>query len=266
MSTKRRKPAAGRLRPSRLLADRNREPSPAEQIAAAADRHSGPMAIAPAPVPEGANPYEDFATPEDLADARAGLEAEEQQERREATFTPAPGPQPALGRPYTEPAESAEPEPGEPETAEPPAPPRPFIFEQVAREIPGFGILPCTGCGAEYADADAAAYDRMLGRMRRTAHEAGWNVDGYGHWCCPACLTRDLPVLAGGIAADVELAIAARTVSGKYEDLGADREDFDRVEDRRRARRDKARSMRLAAVAVASATTPRHAAAERRAS
>lgn len=50
------------------------------------------------------------------------------------------------------------------------------------------GLLPCTLCGAEFADADASAYSRWFGRMRRAAHQAGWGQDRYERWCCPDCL------------------------------------------------------------------------------
>lgn len=163
------------------------------------------------------------------------LPADDRKPQAAPSFTPAPvaptGPMPSLARPYA--PSAAHPEPRPAQDALPLK-----IFERAVAEVPGFGLLPCSGCGAEYRDAG----DMMLRRMKDTAIRAGWACDGWGRWHCPACLASlDLavvlkypPVLAGGSAAEAALLISARTERGAYDDLTARADRWDRTERRRR--------------------------------
>ena len=144
------------------------------------------------------------AVAEEIAEALADEAAAEAQEAPAPTFTPNPltatGPLKAA-RPYAPVIASRC---------------RPLIFEAMG----GVTVLPCAWCGAQYADADATWHDKMLSRMRRTAREAGWGTDQYGHWCCPACLPpRWLPELAGGLEAEWDLWVRNMIAAGRYEDV-----------------------------------------------
>lgn len=99
----------------------------------------------------------------------------------------------------------------------------------------GHDALPCpiwcTACGTDFTDGETGQFDRAFQYLHGRATEAGWLVVRPGEFCCPACLTRppvsmlnctpgacpaapahipphpNLPVLAGGLAAEVDLMI-----------------------------------------------------------
>ena len=52
----------------------------------------------------------------------------------------------------------------------------------------GDGILPCGRCGATYDDPVVAGFAHIHDALVRSATLAGWDTDGDGIWCCPACL------------------------------------------------------------------------------
>lgn len=109
------------------------------------------------------------------------------------------------------------------------------VFDQLAAEAGCPLVLPCALCGARHEDATAGEWELMIRRMHRTAFDAGWDCDGYGRWCCPACLPPAcLPAVPGGIPGEVDMMIRARVRSRDYDDLPRDWRRFDRAERRRR--------------------------------
>lgn len=114
-----------------------------------------------------------------------------------------------------------------------------FSAAAAARPLPS--PLWCAGCGTDFTDSTVGMYDRMLLVLHRKAAEAGWRRGACGMLYCPACLPPSrLPVLAGGLTAEIELSVSALTRSGAYEDLPAGWERYDRLEKRRRDAEDAA--------------------------
>jgi len=65
----------------------------------------------------------------------------------------------------------------------------PTFGDMLTASMPGFDILPCSGCGAAFTGYPESllAEARVLEPMVDMACDAGWGLDAYGMWKCPAC-------------------------------------------------------------------------------
>lgn len=191
-----------------------REPSPAERIGAALERHTAPgaaLALPAAPQPAQEPAREALSRLAQEAQAAAA---------REPRFTPSRG----LPVPQAPPAQQPAPAGAQRPEHSTPGPVHitgelPMFAEAFqAREKqaePGHDALPsllwCAGCGRDFTDNATAEYDRMLLFLHIRAAETGWRRDAFGLFRCPQCQQSQWvaawrpPVLAGGSRAELAL-------------------------------------------------------------